>query len=97
MRLCQLGCLLLGYILPESSCMCQCCILTCESIALVGLDGDHAHGGKHLHCGIGSVDDHHKFQEERSLEDAFVPDVKAGHLKHQHLLTLVVSCSTRHL
>jgi hypothetical protein len=64
---------------------------------LVGLDGDHALGARHLQCSIVSVDDCHKLQEERPHDDAVVPDVKAGHLKSQYLLSLVVSCSTRHL
>jgi hypothetical protein len=31
------------------------------SVPLVSLDSDHALGVRHLHCGISSVDDRHKF------------------------------------
>jgi hypothetical protein len=64
---------------------------------LVGLDGDHALGASYLQCDIGSVDDRHKLQEERSLEDTVVPNVKAGHLERQYLLALVVPYFIRHL
>jgi hypothetical protein len=77
--------------------MCQCHILIYQGITLVGLDGDHALGATHLQCGIGNVDDRYKLQEERSSEDAVIPDVEAGHLERQYLLALVVPCSTKHL
>jgi hypothetical protein len=72
-------------------------VLTCQSIMWIGLDRDHALWARHLHHGIGSVDDLHKFQEEMPLEDAVVADVKASHLKREHLLMLVVSYSTGYL
>jgi hypothetical protein len=97
MRLHLLGCLLLCYHLTESSTMRQCCILACQSIALVDLDGDHTLGVRHLHCGIDNMDDRHKFQDERPPEDVVVPDIEASHLKHQHLLALIVSCSIGYL
>jgi hypothetical protein len=62
---------------------------------LVGLDGDHTLRVRHLHRGIGTVDDCHKLQEKMPFEDAVVPDVKAGYIKH--LIALVVSCSIGHL
>jgi hypothetical protein len=96
-RLHHLGRLLLSCLLTESSGMCQCRILTCQSVLLVGIDGDHALGDRHLHRGIDNVDDHHKFQEGGPPENAVVPDVKAGYLKRQHLLALVVPYSTGHL
>jgi hypothetical protein len=79
----------------KSFSMCQCCVFTCQSIALNGLDCDHTLGARHLHRGVGSVDNHHEFQEQS--EDAVVPNVEAGHLKHQHPLGLVVPCFTGHL
>jgi hypothetical protein len=75
----------------------QCGVLTCQGITLVNLDGDHTLGARHLQCDIGSVDGRHTLQEERPLEDAVVLDVKAGHLKCQYLIALVVPCSTGHL
>jgi hypothetical protein len=57
-------------------------ILTCKSFALISLDGDHNLGARHLHRGVGIVDDRHKFQEERTPEDAVVPVVKTGYLEH---------------
>jgi hypothetical protein len=77
--------------------VCQCCVLTCQSIALISLDRDHALGARHPNRGIGSVDDHHELQEEQPPEDAVVPDVEAGHLKRNQLLTLIVSCSIGYL
>jgi hypothetical protein len=67
---------------------------TRQGITLVVHNGDHALGARYLQCGIGSVDDLHILQEERHLRDAVVPDVEASHLKYQHLLALVVPCST---
>jgi hypothetical protein len=32
---------------------------------LISLDGDDTIGTRHLHCGVGTVDDRHKLQEER--------------------------------
>jgi hypothetical protein len=66
-------------------------------ITLIRFDGDYALWARHLYGGIGSMDDRHKFQEEMPLEDIVIPDVKDGHLKCEHLPTLVISCSTRHL
>jgi hypothetical protein len=82
---------------PPNPSTCQCHVLTCEGITLVGLDGDHTLGVRHLQCAIGSVDDRHKLLEERPPKDVVVPDVEADHLKHRYLLALVVPCSTRHL
>jgi hypothetical protein len=64
---------------------------------LIGLDSDHALGARHLHCGIGSVDDRHKLQEKSPPENAVLPDVEASHLERQHLPALVVPYPTRHL
>jgi hypothetical protein len=66
-------------------------------MALISLDHDHALGARHPNRGIGSVDDHHELQEEQPPEDAVVPDVEAGHLKRNQLLTLIVSCSIGYL
>jgi hypothetical protein len=77
--------------------MCECCVLTCQSVLLVSLDCDHALGTRHLHCGIGSVDDCHEIQEERPPQDAIVSDVEAGHLKRQHLSAFVLSYPTTYL
>jgi hypothetical protein len=89
MRLRYLGRLILGRFFAKSPGMCQCGVLTCYGITLIGLDSDHALGARHLQCGIGSVDDHHELQEERPPKNAVVPDVETGYLKHQHLLALV--------
>jgi hypothetical protein len=76
MRLRYLDRLILSCFFTESPRMRQCDILTCQGITLIGLDGDHALGARHLQCGIDSVDDHHKLQEERPPEDAVVPNVE---------------------
>jgi hypothetical protein len=58
-------------------------------ITLIELEGDDALRSRHLDHGIGSVDDCHKFQEERSPKDTVVLDVEAAHLKCQYLPRLV--------
>jgi hypothetical protein len=61
---------------------------------LIDLDSDHALRPRHLQCGVASVDDRHKLQEERPPDDVVLPDVEASHIECQHLLTLVVPCFT---
>jgi hypothetical protein len=97
MCLLYLARLFLGCFFAKSSAMLQSGILTCYFITLIGFDSDHTIGARHLQCGVGSVDDRHELQEERPLEDAVVPDVKASYLERQCLLTLVVPCSIGHL
>jgi hypothetical protein len=89
--------LILNCLFTESVGLRQYRVLTCQGITLVGLDGDHALGVRHLQCSIDSVDDCYKLLEERPPGDAVVPDVKTDQLERQHLLTLVVPCSTEHL
>jgi hypothetical protein len=76
--------------------VCQCCVLTCQSIPLVSLDCDYALGAWHLHSGVGIVDDCHEFQEEMPPHDAIVTDVKTGHLKRQHLSLCLLSPVPQH-
>jgi hypothetical protein len=97
MHLRYLGRLIMSYFFTESPGKRQYGILTYQGIMLVGLDSDQALGARHLQCGVGSVDDRHKLQEEMPLEYIVVPDVKVGHIKRQHLLALVVPYSTEHL
>jgi GT2 family glycosyltransferase len=77
----HLSCLLLGCLFVEAPCMCQCCVFTCQSVSLIGLDCYYVLGARHLHSSIGSVDDRCKLQEERSFEDAVVAVVEAGNFE----------------
>jgi hypothetical protein len=58
------------------------------------LYSDHALGTWHFQCGVDSVDNRHKLQEERPPDDVVLPDVKTGYLECQHFLALIVPCST---
>jgi hypothetical protein len=77
--------------------MCQCFILTCQSVSLVSLDGDHTLGVGYLHSGIGSVDDRHKLQEEMPPKDEVVTYIEAGNFERQHLFVFVVSYPTGYI
>jgi hypothetical protein len=56
---------------------------------LIRLEGDNTFWSWHLDGGIGSVDGHHELEDERPPQDTIVPDIETGHLKCQHLPTLV--------
>jgi hypothetical protein len=54
-------------------------------------------GARHIDCCVGSMDDCHELQEERTPNDTVVADVKTGNFERQYLPVLVLHCPTRYL
>jgi hypothetical protein len=77
LRFSHLGSMFLSRLVLKVPDMRQCSVFACQSVSLIGLDGDDAFQTRLLYGSIGNVNDCHKLLEERPLEDAIVADVEA--------------------